>query len=182
MNRSSSAPVQAVVFRLITILVVPVLLASCASRREVWKDLEIKTGSHEPGTALNCDYLVRNGANLEVAYASGCRFYIEKGGRFRGLARGVHECTVYAEKGAKVEQREGVRVVWVDNARKQFSDRDKVVLQPLGPGIRTGGGPVRYDDDDDDDYDYDDDDDDDYRSSRSGSVRISGSSYKKKNN
>lgn len=179
MNIPSRLPVLAFVIRSLATLIAPVcLLASCASHREISQDMEVSTGQHEAGSALDSDYLVRRGATLHAEFASGSRFYVEKGGRLMGLGQGVRQCTVYAESGALIERHPGLKLTPVSDARQAYADRDNPVFIKKGPGgvlpssFTKRSSHHHHDDDDDDDFDYHRDLPD--------KVSISGSSYRKK--
>lgn len=175
-NILSSSPVLALVLRTIVTLIAPLcFLASCASQREIWQDMEIPTGRHEAGSAMNSDYLVRGGATLQADYARGSRFYVEKGGRLV-LGR-VRECKAYAESGALVDRSSGLGVRPVKSAPRAFADRNKPVLIKKGPGGVIPAYVLHRGSHDDED---DDDDDHDYHRDLPDNVSISGSSYRKK--
>ncbi len=71
---------------------------------------------------------------MHVDYASGSRFYVESGGSLVGLRQGIRECTAYAESGALIERRDGLKVIAVPSIRRAYADRDKPVFLEKGPG------------------------------------------------
>jgi hypothetical protein len=178
MNILHRPSVPALVFRSFASMMVSVfLLASCSSQREVWQDIEVSSGRHEAGSALDSDYLVRRGATLHADYANGSRFYVESGGSLVGLRQGIRECTAYAESGALIQRRDGLKVIPVPSARRAYADRDKPVFLEKGPGgfPASAGRASSHDDDDDDDHNR-------HLPSNVRDIKISKSSYRKKGN
>ena len=80
------------------------LLASCASQREMNRNEEVLGGSKRTSNALNSDYLVRSGSVMEVGFSKDSRYFVESGGELRGFGQGVRKSQVFAEKGALIPE------------------------------------------------------------------------------
>ncbi|MBR00145.1 MAG: hypothetical protein CMO60_04710 [Verrucomicrobiales bacterium] len=149
------------------------VLVSCSSFRMVDGDQVAAPGVQVSRTVLRSNVLVKKGSHLAVAYSSGNRFYVSKGGVLSGFHRGARDTTIFSETGAHLPERKflsRIKVVKVDNAERAYQQRFRE-LPPLKKLL--GGGSWS---DEDVDYEYDD-----YEYDRGiRAVSVSPDSYRKK--
>jgi len=129
------------------------LLVSCSSFQLVDGDQVAAPGVQVSRTVLRSNVLVKKGSHLAVAYSSGNRFYVSKGGVLSGFHRGARDTTIFSETGAHLPERKflsRIKVVRVDNAERAYQQR----FRELPPLKRLLGGGSWSDQDDD--YEYDD--------------------------
>lgn len=159
------------------------LLASCSSSRMVDGDQVAAPGVQVSRTVLRSNVLVKKGSHLAVAYSSGNRFYVSKGGVLSGFHRGARDTTIFSETGAHLPERKflsRIKVVRVDNAERAYQQRFRE-LPPLKRLL--GGGSWSHEDDDYeyDNYQYGNYEYDDYECDRGiRAVSVSPDSYHKK--
>ena len=159
------------------------LLVSCSSSRIVDGDQVAAPGVQVSRTVLRSNVLVKKGSHLAVAYSSGNRFYVSKGGVLSGFHRGARDTTIFSETGAHLPERKflsRIKVVRVDNAERAYQQR----FRELPPLKRLLGGGSWSDEDDDyqyHDYEHDHHEYDDYKYDRGiRAVSVSPDSYRKK--
>ena len=107
-------------------------------------------------TILRSNVLVKKGSHLAVAYSSGNRFYVSKGGVLSGFHRGARDTTIFSETGAHLPERKflsRIKVVRVDNAERAYQQR----FRELPPLKRLLGGGSWSDEDDYQYHDYEHD-------------------------
>ena len=170
------------------IIGVILLLASCSSSRMVDGDQVAAPGVQVSRTVLRSNVLVKKGSHLAVAYSSGNRFYVSKGGVLSGFHRGARDTTIFSETGAHLPERKflgRIKVVRVDNAERAYQQR----FRELPPLKRLLGGgswsnedhDYEYDDYEYHDYEHDHHEYDDCEYDRGiRAVSVSPDSYRKK--
>jgi len=140
-------------------------------------DQVVAPGVQVSRTVLRSNVLVKKGSQLAVAYSSGNRFYVSKGGILSGFHRGARDTTIYAEMGARLPERQflnRIKVVRVGDAERAYRQR----FAELPPIKGHLGGGSWSDPDEGHDEDCDDDDYEHKRDIRA--VSVSPESYRKK--
>ena len=154
------------------------LLVSCSSSRMVDGDQVAAPGVQVSRTVLRSNVLVKKGSHLAVAYSSGNRFYVSKGGVLSGFHRGARDTTIFSETGAHLPEKKflsRIKVVRVDNAERAYQQR----FRELPPLKRLLGGGSWSDENDD--YEYHDYEHDHHEYDRGiRAVSVSPDSYRKK--